>query len=158
MTERSVPCVLCIAPCRATPLGLWECGVFVSVRRAQWGICPQPFAVSCWLACSHCHRNGVLKRGGGSFCLGAAERKHQRDQGGQRERKCKKKQTSIGEYTSVAPFWSSLHLFGKTVKGFVHQGRNRLHEHAVIEENKEASYTRATLILQLSEVGKSRLC
>lgn len=28
-----------------------------------------------------------------------------------RERKSKKKQTSIGEYTSVAPFWSSLHLF-----------------------------------------------
>lgn len=47
------------------------------------------------------------------------------------------------------------------MKGFVHQGRNRLHEHAVIVENKEASYTRATLILQLSEVvpaGKSRLC
>lgn len=66
----------------------------------------------------------------------------------------------FGEYTSVAPFWSSLHLFGRTVKGFVHQGRNRLHEHAVIEENKEASFTRAALILQLSEVvpaGKSRL-
>lgn len=35
VTERSVPCVLCIVPCGATPLGLWECGVFVSVRRAQ---------------------------------------------------------------------------------------------------------------------------
>lgn len=76
----------------------------------------------------------------------------------ERERKCEKIQTSTGEYTSVAPFWSSLHLFGETMHGFVYQGRNRLH---VIEGNKEASYTRATLILQLSEVvpaGKSRLC
>ncbi len=78
MTERSVPCVLCIVSCGTTPLGLWVCWLFVSVRRAQWGICPQPFAISCWLACSDCHRNGVLKRGGGSFCLGAAEHKHHR--------------------------------------------------------------------------------
>ncbi|XP_073678790.1 synaptotagmin-6 [Garra rufa] len=45
-------------------------------------------------ACSDCHRNGVLKRGGGSFCLGAAERKHHRDQGGEREEKCERKDTS----------------------------------------------------------------
>lgn len=85
MAERSVPCVLCIVPCSTTPLGIWVCGVFVSVRRAQWGICPQPFAISCWLACSDCHRNGVLRRGGGSFCLGAAEHKHHRRREKERE-------------------------------------------------------------------------
>lgn len=82
--------------------------------------------VSCWLACSHCHRNWVPECSGGSFCSGASKeedrkervrgrrrrKKRQREKEKQRVGEVKRERergkvrhTVTGEYTAVTADW-----------------------------------------------------